>query len=1019
MRSKLNLISYILALMMVFFCVKSYGKGDNNILLGGGFKSLSYGGTYSSSVENPLATANNPASVASLEMPALGITYGDIGGFHNLGLFDFSYPTPYGVFTGGIKYFNSGDANSSLDSLLNFNLSFSKIFTEKLFVGLGLNLSRSSFQNDSGFSGGLNIGFIYHLYPYNIKRTTYFKNLYLGLSILNIGYPVIYNDEVVAYPFVISPSVSARFVFSKFSLQPFIGISIQKFKKIVFNTGLEAIYEKNIFLRWGYSVNSDYRKFSAGFGYKFNIKGDIESEVGYTLIDTKYDSLTHYGGAIIYLGTEDNTPPEGKIGVSLNAISPNYDGKNDYLEIKLNVKDNRLLKGWEVDIMNKENEIVKKYTSPNIDVLKGKLTFKKILTKLFERKKEAEVPEKIVWDGTTEKGEKAPEGEYKVVVRAWDENLNKMESEPVKFILDVTPPSVKVKSDTLIFSPNGDGKKDTIKFTLDIKAEPDDEFKGVIKDDKGKVVREYIWKGNEKKEIVWDGKDQSGKDASEGLYHFYVTGTDKAGNSTLVSIKNITLTRKQFTVDITSSADSFSPNSDGVNDSVEFTVEVIPDTEGLEYWGIFIYDKEKRVVKKWEGKEWKGEKIVWKGEDNEGNKLPDGIYYYQVKARFIAGSTPESYLKQIQIDTAPPVLKYKISPEIFSPDGDEKDDTFELTLNVNDKSDIKDWKVTIYQISTNKEVFKVFKGEGMPAKKILWNGLSEDGRLVQSRYKYIAEIEMEDVLGNKVKKEIGEINISKVPPDVDFEFGPLPFSPDGDGINDILKIKLFSYDKRKIKSWKIEIYPYRFGKTKESLFYKFEGKELPDKPIKWDGRNDKGEMVESAMDYLMELTVEDVLGNKKKIVKKLPVDVLLEKTKYGWKIRISNIQFEYNKADLKGNAFRILDRVIELLERYPHYKVSIEGHTDSRGSDEYNLKLSLKRAESVYKYLVENGIEPERLFVHGWGESRPIAPNENPDGSDNPEGRAKNRRVEFLLFKPGWKLPAYLQPNVQEQKQGK
>jgi outer membrane protein OmpA-like peptidoglycan-associated protein len=82
----------------------------------------------------------------------------------------------------------------------------------------------------------------------------------------------------------------------------------------------------------------------------------------------------------------------------------------------------------------------------------------------------------------------------------------------------------------------------------------------------------------------------------------------------------------------------------------------------------------------------------------------------------------------------------------------------------------------------------------------------------------------------------------------------------------------------------------------------------------------------------------------------------------------------------------------------PRIIVEISSHTDSVSSDEYNMKLSQKRAESVVKYLISKGIEKERLVAKGYGESKPIAPNTNPDGTDNPEGRQKNRRTEFKII---------------------
>lgn len=73
--------------------------------------------------------------------------------------------------------------------------------------------------------------------------------------------------------------------------------------------------------------------------------------------------------------------------------------------------------------------------------------------------------------------------------------------------------------------------------------------------------------------------------------------------------------------------------------------------------------------------------------------------------------------------------------------------------------------------------------------------------------------------------------------------------------------------------------------------------------------------------------------------------------------------------------------------------IVIRGHTDSRGSDEQNLRVSKKRADLVADYIIDHGIDKSRISVIGLGERRPVAPNANLDGSDNPEGRAKNRRV--------------------------
>jgi OmpA-OmpF porin, OOP family len=113
-------------------------------------------------------------------------------------------------------------------------------------------------------------------------------------------------------------------------------------------------------------------------------------------------------------------------------------------------------------------------------------------------------------------------------------------------------------------------------------------------------------------------------------------------------------------------------------------------------------------------------------------------------------------------------------------------------------------------------------------------------------------------------------------------------------------------------------------------------------------------------------------------------------------IDLKGVNFDFDKATLRPDAVSLLNEAIEILKRYPDLRVEVAGHTDSIGSDAYNQGLSERRARTVYDYLTSNGVDAGRLAgPTGYGESRPIAPNTNPDGSDNPEGRAQNRRTEL------------------------
>lgn len=112
--------------------------------------------------------------------------------------------------------------------------------------------------------------------------------------------------------------------------------------------------------------------------------------------------------------------------------------------------------------------------------------------------------------------------------------------------------------------------------------------------------------------------------------------------------------------------------------------------------------------------------------------------------------------------------------------------------------------------------------------------------------------------------------------------------------------------------------------------------------------------------------------------------------------RLDSAYFEYDSAALLPEAMRALDRVVSRMTAVPDRKFEIAGHTDARGTEEYNQRLGQRRAIAVVEYLTRAGISAARLVLRSYGKTRPIAPNTHADGSDDPEGRALNRRVEVV-----------------------
>lgn len=108
------------------------------------------------------------------------------------------------------------------------------------------------------------------------------------------------------------------------------------------------------------------------------------------------------------------------------------------------------------------------------------------------------------------------------------------------------------------------------------------------------------------------------------------------------------------------------------------------------------------------------------------------------------------------------------------------------------------------------------------------------------------------------------------------------------------------------------------------------------------------------------------------------------------RIALEGVRFDFDAASLRPGSGAVLDEAVALLRDDPALSVEIAGHTDAVGSRDYNLDLSLRRARTVRRYLVDHGIEPERLTVAGYGFDVPVASNETADG------RARNRRVELV-----------------------
>ncbi len=140
-------------------------------------------------------------------------------------------------------------------------------------------------------------------------------------------------------------------------------------------------------------------------------------------------------------------------------------------------------------------------------------------------------------------------------------------------------------------------------------------------------------------------------------------------------------------------------------------------------------------------------------------------------------------------------------------------------------------------------------------------------------------------------------------------------------------------------------------------------------------------------------TVEDLGGRVQDLrIQETPAEVRIELA--------ADVLFDFDKYDISPRAEGVLKQVAAVIQERAKGPVRIEGHTDAKGSDAYNETLSERRADSVRAWLVEReGLRNVQFTTAGFGAKRPVAPNTKPDGSDDPDGRQRNRRVEIIMAK--------------------
>lgn len=431
----------------------------------------------------------------------------------------------------------------------------------------------------------------------------------------------------------------------------------------------------------------------------------------------------------------DAAKKDVRLSLDQTAFSPNGDGVKDTLYINLKVPKPDTLTSYELAI----------FTYRAAGNLQG--------SPVAAWSGTTQIKDQYAWDGRTSGGIAVPDGTYAAKLHLEYSNGDSIElvSSPVQ--LDTVAPKIDISADYLLFSPNGDGIKDAL--VIHQKSEPGDDWTGRIKNSAGVTVRTWTWKDTIK-DVSWDGKDSSGE-LKEGQFSYEVSSVDAAGNKGFASLSGIRVDITKPRVYVTASDTGISPNGDGVRDDVSFSI-VVEEREGVESWRFSLKDKKGTEQGYFTGV---GSdvpaRLVWDGHNMRGEVVPDE-YVGVLEVHYLKGDIATASSKPVIVNINPPKVDISVSPAYFSPDGDGVDDELTFGINVDNAASLVDWKLDIMEEAvvesvspeapSSERLFMEWSGAGQPPAKIVWNGLSSKGELVQSATDYPFKFVGHDSLGN-------------------------------------------------------------------------------------------------------------------------------------------------------------------------------------------------------------------------------------------------------------------------------
>jgi hypothetical protein len=517
--------------------------------------------------------------------------------------------------------------------------------------------------------------------------------------------------------------------------------------------------------------------------------------------------------------------------------------------------------------------------------------------------------------------------------------------------------------------------------------------------------------------FAWDGKTDSGEFSPDGSYRARLA-IEYGGVYPAVSVqsKSFMVASARPSGTIVMNPAGFTTSARGVVAPVVITFKPHAALAKLDSWIFDVTDDSGRLVVSFDSK-WPLGEVTWNGKGLSGEIVsPENSYQGLLTMYDEYGNEGTLVLNVpvVALPVAAPAVAVVVIPGSagvlavtpktggFSPNGDGVNDSMQFGVSVAEPGAVEAWNIVLS--STGQTAGRTLSGNrsNLPS-SVTWDG-TDDARTLSAEGTYRATLSVDYGKAFAPKSvSSAPFVLDLTPPRAKVVLTPPLFSPIEP--TDMVSIAIdASSPVAKIDSWSIVI-----NDPAGHLFKSFDGK-WPNRVVDWDGKGIDGSLVVSAEDYPLIVKVRDEFGNVGTVTTTIPIDILVLKTATGFRIPNSRIWFQAFTADYRNvpplmieQNLQRLDRLAEMLKKYPEYAITIVGHAVMIYWDQPELgvaeqktmlvPLSQARAEAIKQALAERGVASAMMTAKGVGASEQLVPD-----SDY-ANRWMNRRTAIFLDK--------------------